>query len=92
MTKKEVNKSERLALRVTPAQRSLLSTAAELNDQSISEFVLTSTMEAAQNTVLDQRVIIVDRKTFDEFERLLNEPPQVKEGLLRLFKEPFPWE
>ena len=91
MAKNEVSKTERVALRVTPAQRQLLSTAASLSDQSISEFVLTSTMEAAQNAVLDQKIIWMKPKDFEEFERRLAEPPKVNEGLARLFTKPLPW-
>lgn len=92
MSKGEISKTERVALRVTPAQRQLLSTAASLRDQSVSEFVLTSTMEAAQNAILDQKIIWMDPRDFEEFERRLTEPPKVNEGLARLFTEPLPWE
>ncbi len=92
MTTKQANKSERLDLRLSAAQRAVLASAASLKQQSLTEFVLASTLEAAENAILDQSLFMLDKKSFERFEKALNEPAKVNKKLLALLSEPSPWE
>jgi len=92
MTIKQANKSERLDLRLSAAQRAVLASAASLKQQSLTEFVLTSTLEAAENAILDQTLFMLDKRSFERFEKALNEPAKVNKKLLALLSEPSPWE
>jgi uncharacterized protein (DUF1778 family) len=85
-------RSGRLGLRTTPVQAALIQRAAEVARKSISEFVLTSVCEKAEQTLLDQRLFMVDENTWRVFQDVLERPVQVKEGLQALIAEPAIWE
>jgi len=85
-------RSGRLGLRTMPIQAALIQRAAEVSRKSITEFVLSSVCEKAEQTLLDQRLFMVDENTWMEFQELLERPAQVKTGLQTLIAEPAVWE
>ena len=85
-------RSGRLGLRTTPAQAALIQRAAKVTRKSITEFVLTSVCEKAEQTLLDQRLFMVDEQTWLAFQDALERPAQVKTGLQALIAEPAIWE
>jgi uncharacterized protein (DUF1778 family) len=85
-------RSGRLGLRTTPVQAALIQRAAEVARKSITEFVLTSVCEKAEQTLLDQRLFIVDENTWRAFLDALERPAQVKTGVQALIAEPAIWE
>ena len=85
-------RSGRLGLRTTPVQAALIQRAAEVSRRSITEFVLSSVCEKAEQTLLDQRLFMVDENTWIEFQDVLERPAQVKTGLQALVAEPAIWE
>jgi len=85
-------RSGRLGRRTTPAQAALIQRAAEVTRKSITEFVLTSVCEKAEQTLLDQRLFMVDEQTWLAFQDALERPAQVKTGLQALIAEPAIWE
>jgi uncharacterized protein (DUF1778 family) len=82
----------RLGLRVTPVQASLIQRAAEVSRKSVTEFVLTSACEKAEQTLLDQRLFMVDDNAWRAFQDALERPAQIKTGLQALITEPAVWE
>ena len=82
----------RLGLRTTPAQAALIQRAAEATRKSVSEFVLSSVCEKAEQTLLDQRLFMVDEQTWLAFQDALERPAQVKKGMQSLLAEPAIWE
>ncbi|MFH0877143.1 MAG: DUF1778 domain-containing protein, partial [Candidatus Omnitrophota bacterium] len=84
--------SGRLGLRTTPAQAALIQRAAEATRKSVTEFVLSSVCEKAEQTLLDQRLFMVDEQTWLAFQDALERPAQVKKGLQSLIAEPAIWE
>jgi uncharacterized protein (DUF1778 family) len=85
-------RSARLGLRTTPAQVALIQRAAEVKGKSVSEFVLSSACEKAEQTLIDQRFFSVSEEAWREFNDALERPVQMKEGLRRLLTEPALWE
>jgi uncharacterized protein (DUF1778 family) len=85
-------RSGRLGLRTTPIQAALIQRAAEASRKSITEFVLSSVCEKAEQTLLDQRLFMVDENTWTAFMEALERPAQVKSGLRTLVAEPAIWE
>lgn len=85
-------RSGRLGLRTTPVQAALIQRAAEVTQKSITEFVLTSACEKAEQTLLDQRLFLIDEQTWKVFQDVLERPTQVKAGLQALIAEPAIWE
>ena len=84
-------RSGRLGLRTTPIQAALIQRAAEVTQKSITEFVLSSACEKAEQTLLDQRLFLIDEETWRLFERIIERPAQAKTGLKALLEEPAIW-
>ncbi len=85
-------RSDRLGFRTTPAQAALIQRAAEVTQKSVTEFVLSSVCEKAEQTLLDQRFFMVDELTWRAFQDALERPAQTKKGLQSLIAEPTIWE
>jgi len=85
-------RSRRLGLRTTPAQAALIQRAAEATRKSVTEFVLSSVCEKAEQTLLDQRLFMVDEQTWLAFQDALGRPAHAKKGLKSLITEPAIWE
>ena len=85
-------RSGRLGLRTTPLQADLIRRAAEATRRSVTEFVLSSVCEKAEQTLLDQRLFMVDEQTWLAFQDALERPAQAKKGLQSLIAEPAIWE
>ncbi|MCK7467893.1 MAG: DUF1778 domain-containing protein [Desulfosudis oleivorans] len=71
-------RSGRLGLRTTPIQAALIQRAAEVSQKSITEFVLSSACEKAEQTILDQRLFQVDEETWKLLRRRLKDPHRQK--------------
>ena len=84
-------RSGRLGLRATPIQAALIQRAAEVSQKSITEFVLSSACEKAEQTILDQRLFQVDEETWKLFKEALERPAQARVGLRKLIEEPAIW-
>jgi uncharacterized protein (DUF1778 family) len=85
-------RSGRLGLRTTSAQAALIQRAAEATRKSVTEFVLSSVCEKAEQILLDQRFFMVDEQTWLAFQDALEGPAQAKKGLQSLIAEPAMWE
>ena len=53
------SRSVRLDLRATPEQETLLRRAAEVAQKSLTDFILDAAYQAAEQTLLDQRLFMV---------------------------------
>ena len=83
-------KSERLNLRLTTAQDTVLRRAAEAHGEAVSEYVLRHAVEAAQADLADRRLFVVDERAWRELEQLLDRPPRPAAKLRRLLEERSP--
>jgi uncharacterized protein (DUF1778 family) len=77
-------------LRVRTDTRSLIDRAASAQGKSRSEFMIDAARRAAEDALLDQTLVRVDRKTYDAFLAILDRPPSGK-GFDRLMKARKPW-
>ena len=84
-------RSARLGLRATPQQEAVLRRAAEVSHKSMTEFILDSAYQAAEQTLLDQRLFLVTGSQSRAFLDLLDRPEQDNERLKDLFSRPPPW-
>lgn len=85
-------RSARLGLRATPEQERVLRRAAEVAHKSLTDFVLESACQAAEQTLLDQRLFVVPGDRYQAMLDLLDRPAQDNPGLRDLFSRPEPWE
>jgi uncharacterized protein (DUF1778 family) len=86
------SRSSRLGLRATPQQETVLRRAAELSHKSLTDFILDSACQAAEQTLLDQRLFMVSGSQYQALMDLLERPEQSAEGLRDLFARPAPWD
>ena len=82
----------RLGLRATCEQEAVLRRAAEVAHKSLSDFVLDSALQAAEQTLLDQRLFMVSGRRYQVLLELLERPEQANERLRDLFARKAPWE
>jgi len=78
--------SARLGLRATPEQETVLRRAADVAHKSLTEFILDSACQAAEQTLLDQRLFMVSGGQYQDLLDLLERPLEVRE----LFSQPAP--
>ena len=84
-------RSSRLGLRATPQQETVLRRAAEVSNKSMTDFILDSAYQAAQQTLLDQRLFLVASSQSQALLSLLDRPEQDNPGLKDLFSRRAPW-
>ena len=91
MTKRTA-KSSRLGFRATPEQEVVLRRAAEVCHKSLTEFIMDSAYQAAERTLLDQRLFMVSDQQYQTLLELLDRPAEDNRGLRELFAKPAPWD
>jgi uncharacterized protein (DUF1778 family) len=77
-------------LRVRGDTRSLIDSAARAHGKSRSDFMIDAARRAAEDALLDQTLVRVDRETWDRFLRALDRPPGGA-GFKRLMQTKKPW-
>jgi uncharacterized protein (DUF1778 family) len=81
-------KTEKLDLRLTPAAKQVLQTAAAASARSVSEFVLESALARAEETLPDRRCFGLDAEQWAAFQSALDAPPRPLPRLAKLLKAP----
>lgn len=81
-------KTERLNLRLTPAQDAVLRAAADSRGETASEYVLRNAVEAAESDLADRRVFLVDDHAWHELLALLSSPVSVPPPIVTLLTNP----
>ena len=85
-------RTEKLDLRLTPDAKQRLFAAAEASHRSVSEFVLQSALERADETLADRRTFDLSAEQWRAFQKRLDAPPRVLPELKRLLERKSPWE
>jgi len=81
-------KAEQLNIRASAAQKAKLAEAARLQNMNVSQFVLSKSLDAAEEVIADQLVIRLPADAFDRFAARLEEPPRDLSKLRELFSKP----
>jgi uncharacterized protein (DUF1778 family) len=84
-------RTARLGLRATPQQEAVLRRAAELSHKSMTDFILDSAYQAAEQTLIDQRLFLVTGRQSKALLDLLDRPAKDNAGLKDLFSRRAPW-
>ena len=84
-------KTQRLELRLTEEQNTLIRSAATYTSRSISEFVLSAATLEAQRRLADQRLFLMDDEQYARFEEILDASPTDDPKLRKLFDRPSPF-
>jgi uncharacterized protein (DUF1778 family) len=88
----KISRTARFGFRATLQQEALLRKAAKITGRNITQFVLTSACEAAENALCDQKIFFADDESFQAFQDILERPAQVKPKLRELMQSRAPWE
>ncbi|HEY4225589.1 MAG TPA: DUF1778 domain-containing protein [Pseudolysinimonas sp.] len=75
------SRDARISLRVPSAQAALLKQAAEENDTTLTDFVLSSASIAAQHVLADRRWFRLSPESWEAFEAALERPAVYKPRL-----------
>ena len=92
ITLNRTGRSSRLGLRATPKQELVLRRAAEVAHKSLTDFILESACQAAEQTLLDQRLFMVSGGRYQTLLDLLDRPVKSNKGLKDLFSKAAPWD
>ena len=84
-------RSARLGLRATPDQETVLRRAAEVAHKSLTDFILDAAYQAAEQTLLDQRLFMVSGSQYQALLDMLDRPATENPGLADLFSRRVPW-
>lgn len=80
-------KVSRISLRVSPTQASLLKRAAESQDTTLTDFVLTSAALAAERALADRRLFVLQPEQWAAFEAALERPARLDPHLRDLVQD-----
>ena len=89
MTKPAVTPSRRhrLEVRITPEQDALIRQAADLQDTTITAFVLDTVTTRAKRMVKQHQDLVLSNDTFDQFIAELDKPAKAVPEFVELFKK-----
>ena len=85
-------RSEKLDLRLTPQAKQRIVAAAEAQNRSVSDFVLSSALERADETLAEQRSFILSPEKWATFQAALDAPPRFIPEMHKLLTEPSVFE
>lgn len=81
-------RTRRIHLRATTKQEHLIKVAAQRRGVNLTDFILDSACEKAEQTLADQTHFVLDEKQWDLFMKALDQPPRVIPEIKRLFSTP----
>ncbi len=76
----------RIEVRVTPEQDALIRQAADIEDTTVSGFVLDTVTSRARRVIRDHQDLILSNEAFDRFIAELDKPAKPVPELVELFK------
>lgn len=86
------SRTEKLDLRLSPAAKLVLQSAALVQSRSVSDFVLESALDRAAETLPDRTRFGLRAEQWKAFQAALDAPPAPGPRLARLFAEPSVFE
>lgn len=85
-------KTERISVRVSPAQRELLDEASRLSAVTLTDFILQAATVRAEDVLAERRSFPLSGEDYQAFLALLDRPVQHKPRLQELFTKPSVFE
>jgi uncharacterized protein (DUF1778 family) len=85
-------KDDVIQIRASADVKALFVRAANLRGQKLSEFMLESARQQAEETLLDQRTFFLDAEAHARFLKLLDAPPPPSAKARALLNRKAPWE
>lgn len=91
-TRSSARKDDVIQIRANAGLKAVLTKAAALRGQKLSEFMLDSARREAEEAILDQRVFFLEPADHDRFLAVLDTPPEPSDALKKLMKRKPSWE
>jgi uncharacterized protein (DUF1778 family) len=88
----QTRRTEKLDLRLTPAAKRAIQTAATASSRSVSEFVLESALARAEEALADRNRFGLDTERWEAFQAALDAPPKPLPRLAALLAKPSVFE
>lgn len=85
-------KDEVIQIRASADAKAALNRAAALRGQKLSEFMLESARQRAEETILDQRMFFLDDAAHAQFLALLDSPPRTSSKVRARLNRKAPWQ
>lgn len=86
-TTEQRRRRQRIEVRVTDAQDALIREAAELEETTVTAFVLETVTARAKSVVKDHNTLVLSNEAFDRFLAELDGAPKVVPELAELFRD-----
>lgn len=80
-----------IQIRTSRESKALFTRAAKLREQKLSEFMLESARNSAQETILNHCLFTLDESAFEQMNALLDNPPSASPEAKGRFVRPAPW-
>jgi uncharacterized protein (DUF1778 family) len=87
LSRAEQPRDRRFQLRATASEEELIRVAAERQGVNVTEFIMRSAREKAEEALANQTRFVLDETQWKKFIAVLDRPAQDKPRLRRLFKE-----
>ena len=84
-------RDQRVNLRVSTRQEQLIRRAAAATDRTMTDFILESVVDRAEQVLADRRWFLADEAQWAEFQRLLDAPLPSTRRFDRLVERPDPF-
>ncbi|SUF55824.1 Uncharacterized protein conserved in bacteria [Salmonella enterica] len=81
-----------LNLRIKPAERDLIDRAAKARGKNRTDFVLEAARAAAEEALIEQRIIMADPEACQAFLTRLDQAPALNAALRKTMQTSAPWE
>ncbi|MFJ5508767.1 type II toxin-antitoxin system TacA family antitoxin [Pectobacterium jejuense] len=81
-----------LNLRIKPAEGDLIDRAAKARGKNRTDFVLDAARAAAEEVLIEQRIIMADPDAYQEFLARLDQAPAPNAALRKTMQTLAPWE
>jgi uncharacterized protein (DUF1778 family) len=85
-------KETRLSIRASESEKNILAQAARARHMNTSQFVLQSSLDAAQQILVEQSEFRLSPEQWQAFCARLDEPARVVPEIRQLFAEPDPYD
>lgn len=87
-----MQRTDRIDLRVSAEDKKALQAVAELQRTTVSAFVLSSALKAANEELADRRIFSLTSQQWADFQQAIDAPISSKPRLKKLFLEPGAFE
>jgi uncharacterized protein (DUF1778 family) len=91
-TDSTARKDDLIQIRASAATKAILNRAAALRGQKLSEFMLDSARARAEETILDQRLFVLDDADYKAFLAVLDAPAKPDKALRARMRRKPAWE